>query len=489
MSPDSGIRRRILGAVGAEALGQVLNLGIRIMLVPLFLTSWGAQIYGEWVVLTALAAWFGLGDFGGQLYFVNRMTTAWSAGRREEFQTVLSTGMLMFISSSAAIFCCVAFALIWPGWLSWFGVKAVPPQLARMVLMFMALRFLLALPMGLLLAVFRSTGSQAVSVMYVNLMLIIQFAGSATALLCGAGMVTLASLEVLPFMAVSILICRDLKQRLPAEIKLFALGRADRSILREAVSPSLHFMGIQLAQILVIQGSVIALAKALGPVEVAIFATMRTVSNVISQFLAMLNHSAWPEFTRLHATGQTEKLIYLFKVILSVTLLGGLAYLVFLHNLGSLVYSWWLHQKLPYDPTTMFLMGCFVILTTMWVQGGSLLMATNQHEQYALLQLPVNAFALCLCYLGAMKFGLSGAVLGLVIGQSALMVGIVAVLMKKKGWGSKAAWLSAMSAGALAAFPMCLNLWSGLAVIAMSGGLMAHHFGWWPFSTHKPALQ
>lgn len=466
---NTGIKGRVLRAVGAEVLSQGLNIGIRLLLIPLFLIAWGAPVYGEWLILTALASWFGLGDLGGQIFFVNELTSVWAVGNKDEFQKILATGMLLFLSTSTILFLGVSFALVWPGWLFWFGLKIVSIPVAQFVLILMAFKFLVTLPLGLLLGVFRAIGSQATSVMYTNAMLAIQFIGSIIALHAGAGLKHLALLEVLPALFISFFILSSLKNRLHPDIKLFALKKADLTLMRSALLPSLHFLVIQLALAVMIQGSVIVIGKVLGPVQVAIFSTMRSVSNIVARFPAMISHSVWPELTRLHSRGEHKKLSKLFIMTLSTGFIMGLVYLVLLRGFGAAAFDLWLKNKLEYDPNAMFLMGCFVVLTTLWTLGGNLFMATNQHEHYARIQLGVNIFALLLCGIMAIKIGLSGAVAGLILGQSIPMVVVVIVLLKQKNWVENAIGLGTISFIAIIIFPFCLNVWTGgIAVIVIS---------------------
>lgn len=467
MNKISGMRWRILRAVGAEALGQILNIGIRLLLVPLFLSAWGGTAYGEWLILTAVAAWFGLGDLGGQLYFVNRLTVEWATGKLEEFQRVLSTGLLLFLLSSGVLFGVVLLGLTWTPFIPWLGLKSVGHDLANTILLLMALRFLIALPTGLFLGVYRAIGAQATSVMYGNLMLMIQLIASAVALLAGAGMLFLAALEILPLLVVSVFLSWDLRRRLPKEIRLFDFGKADRSIFFSSILPSFHFLGIQLTMALMIQGSVLVVAKTLGPVEVAIFSSMRTVSNTVSRFMAMLSHAAWPEMTRLATIMEDEKLTQLFRVILNLAFFAGLCYLVLMGRFGEILYHWWLNHKLPYNHFVMFLMACQVVITILWTFGGNLLMATNRHEEYALFQFPVNLLALLLCYCGAIGYGLPGAVTGLIAGQSLLMLIIVVHLLRKKGLKKIANSLLHTAILSFVLLPLTMNFWLGLISVIM----------------------
>ncbi len=478
MSFSGGMRGRILRSFGADSLGQVLNIGIRLMLVPLFLSTWGAEAYGEWLILTALAAWFALGDLGGQLYFINRLTAEWAAGKIDVFQRVLSTGLLLFIVSSGLLLGVALLAVSWLPIASWLELKAVDHDLVKAILLLMALRFSVSLPVGLFLGIYRAIGVQATSVMYGNLILMIQFVASALALLAGGGMLLLASLEVVPFLLVFVAVIWDLRRRLPKEVRLFALANADRSILRSAISPSLHFLGLQLSMAIIIQGSVIVVAKTLGPVEVAIFSSMRIVANAMSRFMGVLAHAAWPEITRLAILGQDEKLAKLFTIILNLALFVGLCYLVLIVNFGQMLYNWWLNNNLPYDSWVMYLLSCQVVMTVLWTWGGNLLMATNRHEEYARWQFPVNLVALFLCYWGAVEFGLLGAVVGLFAGQSMPMLLIVYFLLVQKGWHQIAFSLVITSLAGLVLLPMTLNVWSGLLGIALVLVLSFGRYKW-----------
>ena len=468
MSSGGALRGRILRSFGADALGQVLNVGIRLLLVPLYLSQWGAQSYGEWLILTSLATWFSLGDIGGQMYFINRLTAEWAVGRIDVFQRVLSTGLLLFLASSIVLFSSILIAVNWIPIASWLDLHSVNQELAAEILMLMSLRFLASLPIGLFLGIYRAIGIQATSVMYGNLILLIQFIASGLALNAGGGMLLLAALEVVPFLLVFILVIFDLRRRLPQEINLFKITLADKSILLAAISPSLHFLGLQLSAAIVIQGSVLVVAKTLGSLDVAIFSTMRIVANVMSRFMGMLANAAWPEITRLAYLGQVEKLTKLFGVILNLALLVGLCYLLLVINYGELLYNWWLNKKLPSDFWVMYLLSCQVLITVLWTWGGNLLMATNRHTEYSRLQFAINIFAIVTCYLGAANYGLTGAVIGLFAGQSVFMVLIVVKLLDSKGWYSIARNLVVKTLVGLALMPMALNIWIGtIALIFM----------------------
>ncbi len=48
---DRHVTRRILHGLGANAYGQLVVIIIQLAGVPILLHAWGAQLYGDWLIL------------------------------------------------------------------------------------------------------------------------------------------------------------------------------------------------------------------------------------------------------------------------------------------------------------------------------------------------------------------------------------------------------------------------------------------------------
>lgn len=462
MNIMGGLRGRIMRAVSADALGQALNLGTRLTLTPLFIVAWGPATYGEWLVLTAIAGWFSLGDFGGISFFVNRMTSEWAVGNACAFQRLLSTGLLFLFLSSILLLGCVVFIIYTCPLVTWLGMSAVSQELANAILLLMALRFISLLPIGLFLGVYRAIGLQATSVMYGNLIILIQFALSFLALIAGGGMLLLAALELIPIFLTMGLIIWDLPRRFQNGVKLFSISSADKQTLRDAVQPSLHFFGMQLSSAIAVQGSVLVVAKVLGPVEVAIFSSLRIIANVLTRAINMFAHAATPEITRLTSLGESEKLVRLSVMALQSTLLVAFCYLFVVERIGASLFGWWLNDSLPYDSSVMFLLNWHVVIVALWSWGGSILLATNQHEEYVRWNIAANLFALTIGYLLGNLLGLVGIAVGLFLGQSLVISLILPRLLIGRGMPVIARHISVLLLAGLAILPAVLSIWSSV---------------------------
>lgn len=436
-----GMRGRILRGIGAGIVGQALNIVGRLLMVPLFLAAWGVQAYGEWLILSSAAAWLALGDLGGQVYFVNRLTAEWAQGARDAFERTLSTGFLLFLLVPGGLFALFAlFALAAPLG-QWMGLVSTLPEVVRSVLLLLALQVAVALPQGLLFGIYRAIGAQATSIMLGNAILGLQLAASGGVLLSGGGMVAMAIVQILPTLVVAAWAILDLRVRLPG-VRLFTPTLVDAELARQSFRPSLQFLGIQLAQALVIQGSVLTIGRTLGATEVVMFSTIRTLFNLAKQILGLMSHSAWPEFTRLEAAREKMRLCLLFKTVLRISLLATVVYMTAMEVVGQELMDRWLGGRLPYDATVTRLFSTYILLNVFWALAGNVLMATNRHAALARAQIVIAALAIVLCYVGAKYWGLPGAVGGLIIGEALPLCLIVTYLLVRQKVGVSAGLLT-----------------------------------------------
>lgn len=507
----SSLRGRIVRTVGAGALGQGMNMVSRIVLVPLFLACWGSDLYGEWLLLSSLAAWLSLGDLGGQLYFINRLTALWAASGatpdtasgavegEASFAALWATAWSLFLSVPVTLVG-VFLVAIW-GALALdlplgpeLGVHQTSAQTVTVVLSFLALQIGASLPMGLLLGLYRVIGAQATSAMFANLLLFLQV--SLTALVLGieragggGGLLPMAGVQALATLFVCAGALWDLPRRLrqaaerdevppsvfdPAQFCLWSVRGARRDVAWQAFSPSLHFFAIQMAQALTIQGSLMAVGRSLGAREVALFATLRTVINLVRQILGLLANSAWPEFTRLFAAGQSAALGSLFMNLLRMTFLclAGVAF--GLELVGQQAFDLWVHHSMTYDSQTMRALVVMTALGIGWTMPANVLMATNAHLALARVQMVMAAVGVGACFVGAQRGGLSGAVLGLALGE-AMMACAVVRLVWHKPWRPRGRRLGGeVLAVALTLAAVMLGPWwvggaSCLALVWISG--------------------
>lgn len=419
---------RLIKGFGANAIGQVLNVAAKVLLVPLFISAWGANIYGEWLVLYSLIAYLSLSDMGGQVYIVNRLTQAYASQDIDLFRTSLHSGLALFFYLPGILFVLLIIIVgLYPIERS-LGIIETSHNMTVIIAVLLGAQFLIALPQGLLVGMYRAIGQLPRGVMFGNLIIFLQLLFTATGLFVGANMVGIAAVQMLPYGIVVGMVTIDLNRQFP-NIKILSLQHASVSLMRTFIRPSLHFFSIQLSQLLSIQGTILVAGALLGSVQVVVFSALRTIANSIKQLLGLLSHTAWPEITRLDMEGDNERLHGLFRFIVRSSLLGAVAFFIIFHFWGEDIFRLWLGEVLIYNQSAMDLILLYVVQLVFWTACSHVLMAMNHHEGLARTVAFSSLFTIALSYAGANQFGLTGMISGMILADALLPLWLVPRLL------------------------------------------------------------
>lgn len=422
--------KRLVQGIGANFLGQLINTASRVLLVPLFLTAWGVQVYGEWLLLSSIVAYLSLTDLGGQLYIVNRLTQTYAQEDLPQFRKILHTGLSLFLIIPLAAFAgFVAVILLFPPG-ALLQITVTSPRVVFLVLAILAFQFVFSLPQGILVGVYRAVGLLPRGVMLTNTMQLVALILLALGLWLKVGLVAIACLQLLPYLGLALAAGLDLNRRFP-EFQLWSRREADFAFGLSFIKPSLHFFGIQMAQAIAIQGTVLVVGLVLGSVQVVVFATMRTIINLVRSFFEQISHAAWPELTRLDTTGDADKFFLLFRAIFRSTLVAAVIFMAIFHLWGEALYHFWLRKTVAYQQTVMDLWLIYLGQFLIWLTCSHPLMATNRHRVLARLLLVSSLLGVGLAYLGGRRLGLPGVILGMIAGDLLLPCWLVPYLLSR----------------------------------------------------------
>ena len=420
--------KRLFRGVGANFLGQLINTVSRIVLVPLFLLAWGADIYGEWLLLSSLVAYLSLTEMGAQLYIVNRMTQAYAHRDNDQFCKILHTGLALFLIIPIAVFVIFVAVIVFFNPASLLHITQTGHGTVVLVLAILAFQIVVSLPQSVLLRVYFAVEMLPRGVMLINLMQLMSLIFLAGGLWRRWGMVPIAILQLIPYGLIAGMALLDLNRKFP-QFKILSLKEADFSFGLSFIKPSLHFFLIQLGQALSLQGTVLVVGMVMGPIQVVLFSTMRTLVNLIRSFLDQLSHAAWPELTRLDAQEDLDKFLALFRVILRSTLMAAIFFITIFHFYGGYIYHFWLRKTVLFEQPVMDLFLIYIGQFIFWLACSHPLQATNRHHTLAKVLFISSILTITLAYLGGRHLGLPGIVLGMIIGDLVLPFWFVPYLL------------------------------------------------------------
>ena len=373
--------RRVLPAANAIFLGHVIVRLGSLVLVPLFLRFWSPVSYGEYVALFAAVGYLASLDIGMQWAAVNRLTQAYARNDLDEYRTVQHSSLLFYLVISAGVTLLVT-SLVWFLPVSrWIGLRVTTPTTATLVIILLAGYVMWCMPMRLIIATYQTMGNLARSQWLANAQQLLVVLLSALALILGGGMLAIASLQILTVGLLSLFALLDVHRRFPP---LFpGIAKAKLSSLRELASPSLLFALLVLGNLIAYQGSILLVSAALGGLAVAVLSVTKAIVDVVRQGLYSINLALCPDFARMEAIGDFEKLRVVHRITVAAVAAITLAVAASVWYEGASIITVWTRGRIEPDVTLLRLFLVLMAFQTPWAASSTVATATNRHKVQA----------------------------------------------------------------------------------------------------------
>ena len=258
-----GIRERLLKGIGAQGFSQAVQIFIRLAEVPLLLSFWGTQLYGEWLMLSAIPAYLSISDGGFAGAACREMTMRSGAGDRSGTLKIFqSTWVLLMVASVATVL--LAFGMVhFAPFGNWLGFSAVGARDVRTVLLLLVVHVLAGFQGSLLNGGFWVAGCYPSGMYLITITQILEFAGLAIAVASGGGPV-LAALGYLAGRLLGTALMWIGQRRVSPWLR-YGVSHATFSELRRLVAPAFASLAFPLGNALNIQGMRLVVGLVLGP--------------------------------------------------------------------------------------------------------------------------------------------------------------------------------------------------------------------------------
>ncbi|WP_433967428.1 lipopolysaccharide biosynthesis protein [Tunturiibacter gelidiferens] len=192
----------------------------------------------------------------------------------------------------------------------------------------------------------------------------------------------------------------------------------------------LRLHGIPLGNALSLQGSLLAVGYALGPTDVVIFSTARTVSRVALQMVQMVNNTFEPEMSIAFGARNYELTRTLLRRACQLALLVALILVIVMLGFGPWFLVHWTGGHVPPSRPLLSILLAVVVLYALWSTSGTLMTSTNQHQRLATYYILGTSVACVLCYVLARAYGLYGAAASLLISEIVMNLYVVPACLR-----------------------------------------------------------
>lgn len=408
---------RVVRGFCALVFGQGIRTFGHLLLVPLYLHHWSATAYGEWLALASLTAYLSAFDLGVSTAGVNRLTQEYARGDLDAYARYQASALGFYGLVAGAGTVLLAVAAFQLPLAAWLGLRAIPPGDAAWVAWLLGTQILFAMPVGLLVQVYRTTGRLAWTEWLGNARALAALGLVPLVLGLGGGMPALAASQLLPLAAVVAFVLWHVGRRWPALWPRPTLARAHA--LRALLAPSLLFALITLANALTLQGSVLLLVTQLGGAVVAVFVVSRTLTSLVRQVVFTVNNALWPHLTALETVGDYARLRTMHRLSALGSGALSVAFAAALWQVGDEVIARWTGGRLVADVHLLHLLLIQVLLQGPWVASSVLPVAFNRPRVVATATVTSSVVGLTVAAVLLMQgFGAPAIPLGLIAGEA-----------------------------------------------------------------------
>lgn len=422
----SSLRSRIFKSSGANVLGIIARIAQQLLVVPIFLTAWSPQLYGEWLLVSAIPTYIALSDFGFMAAGSNELARRASLEDKGSVQRFYDRYTVYFQRWSLALALALAFVSYLLPFREIMGLQLMTQSDASSVFLLLTLAALVAQNSLSLIAGMRIMGKFHVG-------LLIRGGAALAQIAITFGLVQI--FRAGPVAVAASILCLALLAYAWEWVLLNRLGLRQRTNafqrsleaepMRRYLLLGLEMMLMPLAQALALQGSILMVGGLLGPTAVAIFGTHRTLARSSSSLLQLFSNPLRAEAGMLQRAEDGPTLARAVVALSRGTLWLSLVVALGLMAFGPWFFSIWTRHHIPFVAPLFLALLVGVVAEALWRVPASIPLGTNRHRPIAWGYLACSVAGL-----------LISAPLGIVVGLPGVGIGASLIDVAMSVWAT-----------------------------------------------------
>jgi O-antigen/teichoic acid export membrane protein len=414
-SIDTGTKRRLFFGFVANWFSKLSNTIIQLVQVPVFLHFWGVNLYGEWMIVNSIPSYLAFSNIGFGSVAGNEMTMLTSADNREGALSVFQSCWWLIACVCSGVGVLLGLALYFIPVSEGLKLHAIGPADAKWVLLYLGLSVLLSQLEQLVGAAYTCVGRYAYGSFIKNLFSLLAFGATLIPVWLGQGVRVTALVYAVASAFFTLVLCIMVRRDIPW-IR-FGWQHASFSEIRRLLGPAVAFMGFPIGNALNLQGTLMAVGYALGPAEVVVFGTARTVSRVALQMVQMVNITFWPELSLAYGAKNDQLIRTLHRRACQMAIIIAVVIVACMMSFGPWFLHRWTGGHVPPSRPLLAILLFVVILYALWSTSSTLLAATNQHQKLSAYYIFGTSVTIVFTFLLAKHYGLYGAAASLLISE------------------------------------------------------------------------
>jgi O-antigen/teichoic acid export membrane protein len=428
MTMDVSTKRRLMLGFLTNWVGKLSSTIIQFVQIPVFLHFWSVPLYGEWMIVNSIPAYLSFSNAGFGSVAGNEMTMLVARGDRAAALRIFQSCWWLIALICTATILLLSGTLYYLPASRLLKLTTLGETDTKWIIFYLGVSVLLGQLEQLLQSAYRAIGRYPYGTFLKNMFSLFAFGCMIGAVILGAGARTTALVFAGVNVAITIFFCILVRRDIP----WIEYGWQHASIaeIRKLARPAFAYMGFPLGNALSLQGSLLAVGYALGPTDVVIFSTARTVSRVALQMVQMVNNTFEPEMSIAFGAGNYELTRILLRRACQLALLVALVLVFVMLSFGPWFLVHWTGGHVPPSRPLLSILLVVVVLYSLWSTSGTLMTSTNQHQRLATYYILGTSVACILCYVLARAYGLYGAAASLLINEIVMNLYVVPACLR-----------------------------------------------------------
>jgi O-antigen/teichoic acid export membrane protein len=425
---DAHTKRRLLLGFLVNWIGKIASSAIQFIQIPVFLHFWITPLYGEWMIVSSIPSYLSFTNSGFGSVAGNEMTMMIARDDREGALRVFQSCWWFIAMICAASIVILSGALYYLPAAKLLHLTHISETDTKWIIFYLGVAVLFGQLEQLVQSAYRSVARYPYGAFLRTLFSLLAFASILVAVALGSGARTAALVYATANILSTTIMCFLVQRDIPW--LEYGWRYASFAEIRKLARPAIAFMGFPMGNALSLNGSLLAVGYALGPVAVVIFSVARTVSRVALQMVQMVNSTFEPEMSLAYGAGNYELTRTLLRRACQLALIVAVAVVLIMLTVGPWFLTHWTSGHVPPSRPLLTILLIVVIFYAVWSTSATLMTSTNQHQKLATYYILGTSLTCVFCYVFSRIWGLYGAAASLLISEIVMNLYVIPACLR-----------------------------------------------------------
>ena len=356
----------------------MVNVCAQLFSIPLFLHVWNKELYGEWIVLTAVPSLLWSLEGGLGVLAANRMTLATAVNDWTAANKIFQTTLLCQVLLSALLFVGTLIVAHSVPIATFFGFHRTNNSAAAYILVVMVVYMLFGLMMSVYRAAYRASEFESRGSMLVNFWRMSDLGIIVLVLLARGSPVQMADCLVAGILIWTALGYLDVRRK--CKNVIFGFSSISWTPFKEMFVHGVPLILFQITIALYMQGFPLVVNRTLGSAAVVTLTTLRTVSRLGLLIVQTVALSSSPQLSKSYGVQDWSFFGRFVKIMATVSFWSAIFMSTGLTIFGPWLIYKWTGGKLLVDHSTIGLFALSVSFQGFWTCFMVVLDACNRHH-------------------------------------------------------------------------------------------------------------